>query len=69
MTLIKLKIEDSLVICSENELEPFLSHPDHRTILQKGGQDVSVQDPSKFPKMVENKYDLQIVESLLIQSR
>jgi len=27
-----LKIEDSLVICSENELEPFISHPDHRTI-------------------------------------
>jgi len=66
MTSIELKIKDGLVICSENELELFLSYPDHRTIMQRGGQDVSLQDPSKFPKMVEKKYDLWIVESLLI---
>lgn len=64
-----LKIEDDLVICSENELEPFISHPDHRTILARGGMDVGLRDSSKFPDMVEGKYDLRIIESLLIQSR
>ena len=64
-----LKIEDGLVICSENELEPFISHPDHRTILARGGMDVGLRDTSKFPDMVEGKYDLRIIESLLIQSR
>jgi hypothetical protein len=64
-----LKIEDGLVICSESELEPFISHPDHRTILARGGMDVGLRDASKFPDMVEGKYDLRIIESLLIQSR
>jgi hypothetical protein len=64
-----LKIEDGLVICSENELEPFISHPDHRTILAHGGMDVGLRDASKFPDMIEGKYDLRIIESLLIQSR
>ena len=64
-----LKIEDGLVICSENELEPFISHPDHCTILACGGMDVGLRDASKFPDMVEGKYDLRIIESLLIQSR
>jgi hypothetical protein len=61
-----LKIEDSLVICSENELEPFISHPDHRTILARSGMDVGLRDTSKFPDIVEGKYDLQIIECLLI---
>jgi len=64
-----LKIEDSLVICSENKLEPFISYLDHCTILARGGMDVGLQDTSKFPDMVEGKYDLRIIESLLIQSR
>ena len=48
-----LKIEEDLVICAENELEPFISHPDHRTILARGGMDVGLRDSSKFPDMVE----------------
>jgi len=63
-----LKIEDDLVICAENELEPFISHPDHRTILARARMDVGLRDASKFPEMVEGKYDLRIIESLLIQS-
>ena len=65
----ELKIEDGLVICSENELKPFISHPDHRTILARCGMDVGLRDASKFLDMVEGKYDLRIIESLLIQSR
>jgi hypothetical protein len=64
-----LKIEDGLVICSENELKPFISHPDHRTILARGGMDVGLQDALKFLDIVEGKYDLRIIESLLIQLR
>jgi hypothetical protein len=64
-----LQIENDLVICSDNQLEPFISHPDHRTILNQPGQDVGLRDSSKFPDMVEGKYDLRVVESLLIQSR
>ena len=61
-----LKIEDGLVICSENELETFISHLDHCTILACGGMDVGLRDALKFPDIVEGKYDLQIIESLLI---
>lgn len=43
-----LKIEVDLVVCSENELELFISHPDHRTILTRGGMDVGLRDSSKF---------------------
>lgn len=57
-----LKIEDSRVICSEQELEPFISHPDHRTILARGGMDVGLRDASKFPEMIEGKYDLRIIQ-------
>lgn len=61
-----LKIEEDLVICSENKLEPFISHLDHRTILTRGGIDVGLRDASKFLDTVEGKYDLQIIEFLLI---
>jgi hypothetical protein len=64
-----LTIQDNLVICGDDELKPFISHPDHAALLAKSGMDVSVRDPTKFPKPFEGKYDLRIVESLLIQSR
>ena len=64
-----LKIEDGLVICSNNELEPFISYLDHRTILACGGIDVGLQDVLKFLDIVEGKYNLRIIESLLIQLR
>ena len=66
MTSNKLLIQDGLVLCSDQELEPFLLHPSHRTIMAKGGQDVGVKDLSKFPKLIKGKYDLQVVKSLLI---
>jgi hypothetical protein len=66
MTLNKLLIQDGLVLCSNQELELFLLHLLHRTIIAKGGQDVRVKDLSKFPKPIEGKYDLQVVKSLLI---
>jgi len=37
-----LKIEEDLVICAENELEPFISHLDHRTILARSRMDVGL---------------------------
>ena len=64
-----LTIENSLVLCSDDELKPFISHPDHAAILAKPGMDVCLRQPTKFPEPFEGKYDLQIVESLLIQSR
>ena len=62
-----LKIEDGLVICSNNEFKPFINHLDHRTILACGGMDVGLWDVLKFLNMVEGKYNLRIIESLLIQ--
>ena len=63
-----LKIEDSLVICGDDELKLFISYPDHAVILAWSGMDVGIKDPDKFPEPFESKYNLQIVESLLIQS-
>jgi hypothetical protein len=57
---------EPLKIDSENELELFLSHLDHCTIMNCGGQDVGLRDSTKFPDIVEGKYDLRVVESLLI---
>ena len=59
----------NVILCAYKELEPFLSHPDHRKILEMPGIDVELRPNTVFPKMVENHYDLRIVESLLIQSR
>ena len=64
-----LQIQDGLIICRDDELAPFISHPDHRTILNHMGLDVGIRDGKKLPELVEGKYDLRIVESLLIQSR
>ena len=61
-----LKIENSLVICGEQELLPFISHIDHQLILNNPGMDVDVRDPAAFPTPFQGKYDLRIVESLLI---
>ena len=63
-----LKIEDSLVICGDDELKPFISHLDHAAILARPGMDVGIKDPDNFLEPFEGKYDLRIVESLLIQS-
>ena len=63
-----LTIQDNLVICGDDELKPFISHPDHAALLAKPGMDVGLRDASKFPKPFEGKYDLRIIESLLIQS-
>jgi hypothetical protein len=68
-TTTPLEIQDGLIICGDDELAPFLSHPDHRTIMNRMGFDVGIRDGKKLPKMMEGKYDLRIVESLLIQSR
>jgi hypothetical protein len=64
-----LQIPDGLIICGDDELAPFISHPNHRTILNRKGLDVGIRDGKKLPDLVEGKYDLRIVESLLIQSR
>ena len=64
-----LQIEGGLVICMEEELKPFISHPDHATILARPGMDVRIKAPDKFPQAFQGRYDLRIVESLLIQSR
>jgi hypothetical protein len=64
-----LTVESSLVLCDSDQLKPFVSHPDHLIILAKPGQNVSLREPSNFPKPFEGKYDLRIVESLLIQSQ
>jgi hypothetical protein len=63
-----LAIENNLVLCNSDQLKPFISHPDHLIILAKPGQNVSLREPTNFPKPFEEKYDLQIIESLLIQS-
>ena len=63
-----LEIKDGLVICGDDELRPFITHPDHAAILSRPGMDVGVKNPNTFPKPYEGKYDLRIVESLLIQS-
>ena len=68
-TTTPLKIEEGLIICGDDELAPFISHPDHCTILNHIGLDVGIRDGKKLPELVEGKYDLRIVESLLIQSR
>ena len=64
-----LTIQNSLVICGDDELKPFISHPDHVTILAKLGMDVRLCATTQFPDVFEGKYNLRIVESLLIQSR
>lgn len=38
-----LKIENSLVICSNDKLKSFVSYPDHMTILAKPDMDVGLQ--------------------------
>lgn len=63
-----LKIENSLVICGDDELKLFISYPNHMTILTKLGIDVGLRATTQFPDAFEGKYDLRIVESLLIQS-
>jgi hypothetical protein len=64
-----LKIEDGLIIYGDDELAPFISHPNHRTILNHMGLDIGIRDGKKLLELVEGKYDLRIVELLLIQSR
>ena len=61
-------IQNNLVICGDDELKLFISHLDHVTILAKLGMDVGLRATTKFPDVFEGKYDLRIVESLLIQS-
>ena len=68
LPMASLKIEGGLVICGEEELNPFISHPDHITILAHPGMDVGIKAPNKFPEAFQGKYNLRIVESLLIQS-
>ena len=68
-TTTPLQIQDSLIICRDDELAPFISHPNHRTILNCMGLDVGIRDGKKLLELVEGKYNLRIVESLLIQSR
>ncbi len=38
-----LTIQNNLVICGDDELKPFISHPDHVTILAKPGIDVGLR--------------------------
>jgi hypothetical protein len=61
-----LKIEDGLIIYGDDELAPFISYPNHRTILNHIGLDVRIRDEKKLLELVEGKYNLRIVESLLI---
>jgi len=64
-----LTIQNNLVLCGDDELKPFISHPDHAALLARPGIDVGLRATTQFPDAFEGKYDLQIVESLLIQSR
>jgi hypothetical protein len=64
-----LQIQDGLIICRDDELAPFISHPDHRTILNHIGLDVRIRDGKKLLELVKGKYNLRIVKSLLIQSQ
>ena len=59
----------NVIWCAYKELEPFLSHPDYRKILEMPGVNVVLRPNAVLPEMVGNHYDLRIVESLLIQSR
>jgi len=63
-----LQIQNNLVICGDDELKLFISHPDHAAILAKAGMDVGLRATTKFPEAFEGNYDLRIVESFLIQS-
>ena len=64
-----LIIQNNLVLCGDDELKLFISHLDHVALLARPGMDVGLRDATKFPEPFEGKYDLRIVESLLIQSR
>jgi hypothetical protein len=64
-----LTIQNNLVLCSDDELKLFISHPDHAALLARPGMDVGLRPTTQFPDTFEGKYDLRIVESLLIQSR
>jgi len=66
-----LVVEDQIVKCQDDELAPFTSHPSHSVILRMPGNDVVLRDFKELPKPFGNppKYDLRIVESLLVQSR
>jgi hypothetical protein len=64
-----LTIQNNLVLCGDDELKPFISHPDHAALLARPGMDVGLRATTQFPDAFEGKYDLRIVESLLIQSR
>jgi hypothetical protein len=64
-----LTIQNNLVLCGDDELKPFISHPDHAALLARPGMDVGLRPTTQFPDAFEGKYDLRIVESLLIQSR
>ena len=63
-----LKIKEGFIIYKDNKLASFISHPDHYTILNRIGLDVGIREGKKLPELVEGKYDLRIVKSLLIQS-
>ena len=64
-----LEIKDGHIICGDDELCPFIMHPDHAQILAHPGMNVGIRKPNTFPLPYEGKYDLCIVESLLIQSQ
>ena len=64
-----LQVTNGLVVIADDELKPFISHPSHGEILEKGGLDVELRDGASLPEPYEGKYDLRVIESLLIQSR
>ena len=64
-----LKIENDLVICGDEELALYVSHLDHLEILKVASIDVGIKDAKSFLEPFNRRYNLRIVESLLIQSR
>ncbi|KAI9883223.1 MAG: Histone transcription regulator 3 [Watsoniomyces obsoletus] len=62
----RLEIVNQVVMCAENELKPYATHPDHEKLIALPGKDV-IMRPNKT--LLDDHRELRVVESLLIQSR
>ncbi|KAI9887404.1 MAG: hypothetical protein M1823_000741, partial [Watsoniomyces obsoletus] len=66
-TMNVLEVSRGVVKCAVNQkMKPFLTHPEHHTMLALPGCDVLLRPGRTLPT---NQYDHRFIESLLIQSR